>query len=74
VILIYATSLCIVVRLVLVRVFDQTPHSMYWAYDAIGYIAMGLATLVAAQTISGEGFDRWVRRSLLANARHLPST
>jgi hypothetical protein len=51
-----------------IRVLDQTPHSMYWDYDAIGYIAMGLATLFAAQAISGVGFDRWVRRSLLANA------
>jgi hypothetical protein len=51
-----------------IRVLDQTPHSMYWDYDAIGYIAMGLASLFAAQAISGVGFDRWVRRSLLANA------
>ena len=24
-----------------VRVLDQTPHSLFWDYDAIGYIAMG---------------------------------
>ena len=23
-----------------IRVLDQTPHSMFWDYDAIGYIAM----------------------------------
>lgn len=51
-----------------IRVLDQTPHSMYWDYDAIGYIAMGFSTLFAAQAISSAGFDRWVRRSLLANA------
>ena len=26
---------------------EQTPHSMFWDYDAIGYIAMGLAVLFA---------------------------
>jgi heme/copper-type cytochrome/quinol oxidase subunit 4 len=29
------------------RLLEQTPHSLFWDYDAIGYIAMGLATLVA---------------------------
>ena len=25
-----------------IRVLEQTPHSMFWNYDAIGYISMGL--------------------------------
>ena len=52
-----------------IRVLEQTPHSMFWDYDAIGYIAMGFATLFAARAIApSAGFDRWVRRSLYANA------
>jgi uncharacterized protein (TIGR03382 family) len=46
----------------------QTPHSMYWDYDAMGYIAMGFATLFAAQAMSVSGTERWARRALLANA------
>jgi hypothetical protein len=28
-----------------VRVLEQTPHSLFWDLDALGYICMGLATL-----------------------------
>ena len=51
-----------------IQLLEQSPHSMFWDYDAIGYIAMGFATLFAAQAVPGAGFDRWVRRSLYANA------
>jgi hypothetical protein len=51
-----------------IRVLEQTPHSMFWDFDAIGYIAMGLACLLAVPAINGDGFERWVRRSLIANA------
>jgi hypothetical protein len=30
-----------------VKILIQTPHSMFWDYDAIGYIFMGLAMLFA---------------------------
>jgi hypothetical protein len=50
-----------------IRLLEQTPHSMFWDYDAIGYIAMGLATLFAARAVPRTGVDRWVRRSLYAN-------
>ena len=36
-------------------VLEQTPHSMFWDYDAIGYIAMGLATLVAVPALAARG-------------------
>jgi hypothetical protein len=55
-----------------IRVLQQTPHSMFWDYDAIGYIAMGLACVFAAPAIGATGFDRWVRRSLIANALVTP--
>ena len=51
-----------------IHVLEQTPHSMFWDFDAIGYIAMGLATLFAAQVTSRAGIHRWARRSLYANA------
>jgi hypothetical protein len=55
-----------------VRVLEQTPHSLFWDYDAVGYIAMGLATLVAVPALSNVGFERWVRFSLIANALVTP--
>jgi heme/copper-type cytochrome/quinol oxidase subunit 4 len=51
-----------------IRVLEQTPHSLFWNYDAIGYIAMGLATLLAVPAVGRTGFERWVRLSLIANA------
>jgi heme/copper-type cytochrome/quinol oxidase subunit 4 len=55
-----------------IRVLDQAPHSLFWDFDAVGYIAMGLASLLAVPAVSGGGFERWVRRSLLANALVTP--
>jgi hypothetical protein len=55
-----------------IRLLEQTPHSMFWDYDAIGYVAMGFATLFAAQTMSRTGVDRWARRALYANALVTP--
>ncbi|HKW00138.1 MAG TPA: hypothetical protein VJN96_09945 [Vicinamibacterales bacterium] len=55
-----------------VRVLEQTPHSLFWDYDAVGYLAMGLACLLVVPAISGVGFERWVRRSLIAHALVTP--
>jgi hypothetical protein len=55
-----------------IRVLEQTPHSMFWDYDAVGYIAMGVACLLAVPAIGTIGFDRWVRRALIANALVTP--
>jgi hypothetical protein len=54
------------------RLLEQTPHSMFWDYDAIGYIAMGLACLLAIPALNSVGFERWVRRSFIANALVTP--
>lgn len=56
----------------LMRLLDQTPHSLFWDYDAIGYILMGLAMLLAVPAVSKTGLERWVRWSLLANACMTP--
>ncbi len=54
------------------RILEQTPHSLFWDFDALGYIAMGLACLLAVPAIKSVGFERWVRRSLIANALVTP--
>jgi hypothetical protein len=55
-----------------IRLLEQTPHSMFWDYDAVGYISMGLASLLAIPAFRDAGFERWVRWSLLANALVTP--
>src|SRR5689334_24022902 len=55
-----------------IRVLEQTPHSLFWDFDAVGYVAMGLSCLFAVPAIGSAGFERWVRRSLVANALVTP--
>jgi hypothetical protein len=51
-----------------VRILQQTPHSLFWDFDALGYIFMGLATLAAIPVFEKQGIQRWVRISFIANA------
>ena len=55
-----------------VALLDQKPHSMFWDFDALGYIFMGLAMLVAVPVFEKTGFQKWVRSSFLANALVTP--
>jgi hypothetical protein len=55
-----------------IRVLEQTPHSLFWDFDAMGYIAMGIACMLAVPAIDNVGFGRWVRWSLVANAAVTP--
>lgn len=55
-----------------IQVLEQTPHSMFWNFDAIGYIFMGLATLIAVPVFSKNGFQKWVRISFLSHALVTP--
>jgi hypothetical protein len=55
-----------------IRMLQQTPHSLFWDFDAVGYVAMGLATLVAVPAVRNAGFERWVRWALIANALVTP--
>jgi len=55
-------------RLNEVRILQQTPHSLFWDFDALGYIFMGLATGSAIPVFERNGFQRWVRISFIANA------
>lgn len=54
------------------RVLEQSPHSLFWDFDAIGYIAMGLVTLVTLPALSDVGFERWVRVAFILNALVTP--
>jgi heme/copper-type cytochrome/quinol oxidase subunit 4 len=54
------------------RLLEQTPHSLFWDFDAIGYVAMGLAALVAIPALESTGFEKWVRRSFIAHAAVTP--
>jgi hypothetical protein len=55
-----------------IRLLEQTPHSMFWDFDALGYIFMGLATLIAIPIFEKQGFQKWVRISFIANAAVTP--
>lgn len=47
-----------------IQILKQTPHSLFWDFDAMGYIFMGLATMFVIPLFDGHGFHRWVRYSL----------
>lgn len=74
----YVVQLATVIPLTLkgslseVRILQQTPHSLFWDFDALGYIFMGMATLAAVPLFEKKGFQKWVRRSFLANALVTP--
>lgn len=55
-----------------VRILQQTPHSLFWDFDALGYIFMGLATLFAIPVFNRSGFQKWVRIAFIANALVTP--
>jgi hypothetical protein len=55
-----------------IRFLEQTPHSLFWDFDALGYIFMGLTTLVAIPVFEKCGYEKWVRISFLANALVTP--
>ena len=50
-----------------VQILKQTPHSLFWDYDAIGYLSMGLATVFAVPVFEKHGFQKWVRYSFLVH-------
>ena len=55
-----------------IQLLRQTPHSLFWDFDAAGYIFMGMATFFAAPVYAKQGFQKWVRYSLLAHAAVTP--
>lgn len=55
-----------------IEVLRQTPHSMFWNFDAIGYICMGLASVFVLPLFKKQGFEKWVKIAFLANALVTP--
>jgi hypothetical protein len=55
-----------------INILKQTPHSLFWDFDAIGYIAMGFATLFAVPVFEKHGFQKWVRYTFLFHSFTTP--
>ncbi len=55
-----------------IKVLDQTPHSLFWDVDALGYIFMGLATLFASPVFEKAGLEKWTKAFFLANGLAVP--
>jgi hypothetical protein len=55
-----------------IRILNQTPHSLLWDADALGYIFMGLATLFAFPVFTKHSVQRWLRGFFLANGLITP--
>ncbi|HEX5025237.1 MAG TPA: hypothetical protein VFV68_08185 [Agriterribacter sp.] len=55
-----------------IGILEQTPHSLFWDFDALGYIFMGLATLFAIPVFGKHGFQKWIRICFAANALVTP--
>jgi hypothetical protein len=51
---------------------NQTPHSLFWDIDGLGYVFLNLATVFAAPLFARTGPDRWVRWFFLANGLITP--
>lgn len=55
-----------------INILKQTPHSLFWDFDAIGYIAMGIATLLQCLYLKKKGFQKWVRYTFLIHSFTTP--
>ncbi len=55
-----------------IELLKQTPHSLFWDFDAIGYIFMGLATLLAIPVFEKQGFQKWVRWAFIIHSITTP--
>jgi hypothetical protein len=44
-----------------IALLKQTPHSLFWDFDAAGYIFMGFATLCAVPVFNKQGTQKWAR-------------
>jgi hypothetical protein len=51
---------------------NQTPHSLFWDIDALGYIFLNLSTIFAIPVFEKRGLQKWVRRFFLINGLSTP--
>ena len=54
-----------------IRVLDQTPHSLFWDVDALGYICMGISTFFLGFAFTTK--NKWLRGFLFANGLMVPA-
>jgi hypothetical protein len=50
-----------------IKLLVQTPHSLFWDFDALGYVFMGLTSLFLIPALETRGFEKWVRYACFAN-------
>jgi hypothetical protein len=62
----YVVQLTVVIPLGISEL-AQTPHSLYWTLDALGYIYFGFATLFVIPVFKTQGLQKWLKGFLLAN-------
>jgi hypothetical protein len=55
-----------------IDILIQTPLSLFWDFDALGYIFMGFATLFAVPVFEKTGFQKWVRLVFLIHGLVTP--
>lgn len=55
-----------------IAILEQTPHSLFWNFDAIGYISMGFAAFIAVPALRDSGWERFAKWSFLAHALVTP--
>ena len=55
-----------------IRILNQTPHSLFWDFDALGYIFMGFTTFAAIPAFEKHGFQGKVRTFFLLNGLVTP--
>ena len=51
---------------------NQTPHSLFWDVDGLGYIFLNLATLFAFPVFEKRGLQNWARWFFLVNGLITP--
>jgi hypothetical protein len=51
---------------------NQTPHSLFWDIDGLGYIFLNLATIFAFPIFEKRGLQKWVGRFFLINGLTTP--
>lgn len=59
-------------KLAEIRLLQQTPHSMFWNFDAVAYIFMGLACFVVIPVFDRTKGQNLVRISCIAHALVTP--
>lgn len=55
-----------------IKILEQTPHSLFWDFDALGYIFMGIAMLFAIPALEKSRGQKIARACLLANGLVTP--